>query len=109
MSSEESLVQMVRRNNREKVYQERRECREIHVNSRRSALGEVVDGQRRVITTEEVKTLAERLKHKGHFTVQDFMLLNHALIQNEENIIAFFKVTGALHALVRELTGILVC
>lgn len=88
--------------------QERQERREILVNSRRSTLGEITDSQRRVITTQEVKTLAERLKHKGHFTVQDFMLLNHAVIQNEENIIAFFRVTGALQALIRELTGILV-
>lgn len=86
-------------------YQGRRERRQIQVNSRRSALGEVMDTQSGVITALEVKTLAERLKHKGHFTVQDFVLLNHAIIQNEENIIAFFRVTGALHALVRELTG----
>jgi hypothetical protein len=63
--------------------------------------------QSRVISALEVNSLAERLKHKGHFTVQDFVLLNHAILQNEENIIAFFRVTGALHALVRELTGML--
>lgn len=108
MSSEESPIEIVRRNNREMGYQERQERRETLVNSRRGTLGEKANSQKRVITTQEVKTLAERLKHKGHFTVQDFMFLNHALIQNEENIITFFRVTGALHALVRELTGILV-
>jgi hypothetical protein len=59
------------------------------------------------MTALEVKSLAEKLKHKSCFTVHDFMLLNQALIQSEENIIAFFRVTGALHALVRELTGTL--
>jgi uncharacterized protein YeeX (DUF496 family) len=108
MASEESAIEMVRRNNREIGYQKRQEHREILVNSKRRTLGEIAENQRRVITIEEVKTMAEKLKHKGHFTVQDFTLLNHALIQNEENIIAFFKVTGAMHALVRELTGILV-
>jgi hypothetical protein len=107
MSFEESRVEMMRRYSREMGYQERRKHRQMQVNSRRSALGEVIDTQSRVITPLEVKTLAERLKRKGHFTVQDFVLLNNAIIQNEENIIAFFRVTGAIHALVRELTGIL--
>lgn len=107
MSSEESRVETVRRYNREVGYQGRRKHRQIQVNSRRSALSEVIDTQSRIVKALEVKMLAERVKHKGHFTVQDFVLLNHAVIQNEENIIAFFRVTGALHALVRELTGIL--
>ena len=88
-------------------YQGRRERRQIQVNSMRETLGEVANSQERVMTAGEVKTLAEKLKHKSHFTVYDFMLLNQALLQNEENIIAFFTVTGALHAVVRELTGIL--
>jgi len=107
MSSEESTVEMVRRNNREVEYQGRRERRQIQVNSMRETLGEVANSQKRVMTAGEVKTLAEKLKHKSHFTVHDFMLLNQALLQNEENIIAFFTVTGALHAVVRELTGTL--
>lgn len=68
-------------------------------------LGEVANSQKRVMTAGEVKTLAEKLKHKSHFTIHDFMLLNQSLLQNEENTIAFFTVTGALHAVVRELTG----
>lgn len=88
-------------------YQGRRERRQIQVNSMRETLGEVANSQKRVMTAGEVKTLAEKLKHKSHFTVHDFMLLNQALLQNEENIIAFFTVTGALHAVVRELTGTL--
>ena len=107
MTSEESPVEMVRRNNREVEYQGRRERRQIQANSMRETLGEVANSQKRVMTAREVKTLAEKLKHKSHFTVHDFMLLNHALLQNEENVIAFLTVTGALHALVRELTGIL--
>jgi hypothetical protein len=107
MSTEESTVEMVRRNNRQVEYKGRRERRQIQVNSMRETLGEVANSQKRVMTAGEVKTLAEKLKHKSLFTVHDFMLLNQSLLQNEENIIAFFTVTGALHAVVRELTGTL--
>jgi hypothetical protein len=107
MSSEESPVEMLRKNNREVEYQARQEHRQMQVNSMRGTLGEVANSQKRVMTALEVKTLAEKLKHKSNFTVHDFMLLNHALMQHEENVIAFFRVTGALHALVQKLTGIL--
>lgn len=88
-------------------YKGRQERRQIQVNSMREPLGELANSQKSVMTAGEVKTLAEKLKLKSHFTVHDFILLNQSLLQNEENIIAFFTVTGALHAVVRELTGTL--
>ncbi|XP_069703842.1 importin subunit alpha-1 [Periplaneta americana] len=103
--SEDSPVDFLRQSFRDLGDQERRQHRELQVNSRRSTLGELQNIQKRAVSSEEVKALADKLKHKSQFTSQDFLGLNNALIQSEENIVAFFKVQGALHALVRELLG----
>lgn len=100
----ETPTEVLRRNIREIGVKERKERREKQVNSRRGILGEVLDAQK-VFSPEEVKNLAEKLKHKGHINGEDYMLLSEALIQNEENIISFFKVSGALQSLIRDLTG----
>lgn len=104
MSSE--AVHKLREDIRECKKQERQEKRLIEFNRCRRMLGEEYSISDRVITPEEIVTIARNIKHKGQTTEKDLALLKYGLIQSNDNIVAFLKVPGSLHSLVREITDL---
>lgn len=99
----ETSTTIIRSNLREQRFLERDERRLETINHYRRELGElnVTD---RIVGAAEITVLANKLKCKK-MDLQDLKVLKQALIQSEDNIRAFFKVDGALHALVREASG----
>lgn len=104
MSSEGVLK--IREGFRECKKQERQMKRLMAFNRYRKTLGEENDISDRVITTEEIVTIASNIKQKGKISDKDLALLKYGLTQSNDNIVAFLKVSGALHSLVREMTDI---
>lgn len=102
--SSEGVVKL-REDVRENKKQERQAKRLVEFNRHRKTLGEESDISDRVVTSEEIVTIAKCIKHRGQTTDRDLALLKYALIQSNNNIVAFLKVPGALHSLVREMTG----
>ncbi|XP_067012982.2 uncharacterized protein [Anabrus simplex] len=100
-----TTVEVIRDVIREDGKQERKDRRGDLLDKNRSALGEVVENLRTITHPKEVSELAERLKHKGNVTLRELHMLKNAFIHSEENISAFLRVNGALHALIRELSG----
>nr|CAD7261967.1 unnamed protein product [Timema shepardi] len=98
----DSSIELIRDHGRKSGKQYRREQRENLLNHNRGTLGIISFKE---TSPQEVKGLAEKLKHKGKLKHQDLADLKQALIQHEDNIEAFFGVDGALNGLVRELSG----
>ncbi|RZF38186.1 hypothetical protein LSTR_LSTR005547 [Laodelphax striatellus] len=105
MEENSSYKDIIKENMKETVSSERRLQRERIVNKRRGILGKVKINKNEFLKTDDVKSIAQRLKHKGLVKDSDFKLLTRAFIQNENNIIAFANSDGALQSLIRELTG----
>lgn len=99
-------VQKLREGVREYKKQERQEKRLIEFNRCRKTLGEENDISDRIITSEEIATIGRRVKQKGQITDKDLALLKYGLLQSNNNIVAFLKIPGALHSLVREMTDL---
>nr|CAD7444622.1 unnamed protein product [Timema bartmani] len=97
----DSSIELIRDHGRKSGKQYRREQRENVLNHNRGTLGVLSFKE---TSPHEVKGLAEKLKHKGKLKHQDLADLKQALIQQEDNIEAFFGVDGALNGLVRELS-----
>ncbi|XP_036328877.1 uncharacterized protein LOC118741132 [Rhagoletis pomonella] len=58
------------------------------------------------LTEKDVNGLITRIKRRKHASVEDMYRLNHAFLQSMDHIKLFAKAPGALHVIVKELTGI---
>ncbi|XP_054257772.1 importin subunit alpha-4 isoform X1 [Macrosteles quadrilineatus] len=86
------------------VVESRLTSRENILKNKRKSLQDVVDNGR-LIKNEEVTILANKLKTKSLVQFEDLALLKIAFVQSSHNIVAFLKVKGALHGLVREFSS----
>ena len=87
---------------REEKFKERRNVRESLLNRNRNV--ENIDKSSLITSTDLIKK-ANELKQKSLVTSSLLSLLKDAFMQDKENINIFLSVDGALHALVRALTG----
>lgn len=97
-------VVSIKENVRKTCTQERQDHRFLFYNKNRKTLGEV-ECKYKTYDVNLINELAVKIKQKNDVTLKDLLSLKQGLIQSDQNIYAFINVTGALHALVRELTG----
>lgn len=55
-----------------------------------------------------MSNVISKLKSKKTIETDDLLTLMYALSEHEDNISLFFQVPGAMHGLIRELTGIFI-
>lgn len=83
----------------------RQEHRHEGIDTIRIAIGDNYTENLRTYTQDDVLKLAKAIKHKKHAKPHQLNQLSHAFLQSHENIQCFLNVTGALHIIVKELTG----
>lgn len=78
----------------------REKNKQILLNSRRGIVDDEADGNN-VFTVEDMKNLAVVIKRKKQITVKHLRTLKHALLNDQECILAFCHVQGAVDSLLR--------
>ncbi|GLG99290.1 Importin subunit alpha [Gryllus bimaculatus] len=99
-----SPIEVIRTTLREESRRERKSNRSDVLNRNRSALGQVSESIS-YYDLKEVVEIASKLKQKNQVSLMELKKLKQSFIVSQENIVAFLNVPGALHGLVRELSG----
>ncbi|KAF7993670.1 hypothetical protein HCN44_010265 [Aphidius gifuensis] len=96
-------IEVMRDEMRKNLSIERKQCRGIEVNKNRVTLGSnvILDHG---LKLNEVINKAQKLKKKT-LDIEDYRMLQSALIQNEENINAFLSVENIIPAIIRDLSS----
>ncbi|XP_070506888.1 uncharacterized protein [Chironomus tepperi] len=92
-----------------KVNELRVKLREEHSKSQHLHRSTAFDQNRfiesEILTESDVTGLCSRIKRRKHATEEDLIKLATAFYQNEANISAFMKITGAINVIVKEFIG----
>jgi hypothetical protein len=93
----------------EKVLELRVKLREDHSKSQHLHRSIAFDQNRfiesEILTENDVVGLCGRIKRRKHATEEDLIKLGTAFYQNEANISAFMKITGAINVIIKEFIG----
>lgn len=98
-------IEVIRSSLRAENADQRKSRRSDSLNKNRSALGQVAESIDIFSDPREIIDVATKLKHKNKVTLLDLNKLKNSFLVSEENIAAFLNVPGALHGLVREMSG----
>lgn len=92
-------VQIIRVNQRNAIKFKRSLVKAVEINTRRNL------SKSNQNSKEVVFSIASKLKKKSQISVEELSQLKNALIDAQDNITCFISTAGALHGLVREMTG----
>lgn len=99
LESSSSIAMEESRRKRREFLQEQREFNRLKA----FELNRFVESE--IITEKDIAGLCSRIKRRKHATAEDLTKLGNAFIQNEANISAFIKTTGAINIIIKEFTG----